>query len=147
MECADEIFKIFKRYSPVRRVNIETIAYQEMLRDYVYKRSKKEGLFIPGIEKGIKGYGNKKKKDRLFEGLQPMFKQGAVHLKKNHHELIGELLDFPKGSHDDCIDAFWLSTQFARGNPKAGNKKKEKNKDGTYAYKRKLYDWMTGRRV
>jgi predicted phage terminase large subunit-like protein len=147
MECADEIFKIFKRYSPVRRVNIETIAYQEMLRDYVYKRSKKEGLFIPGIEKGIKGYGNKKKKDRLFEGLQPMFKQGAVHLRKNHHEFIGELLDFPKGSHDDCIDAFWLSTQFARGNPKAGNEKKEKNKDGSYTYKRKIYNWMTGKRV
>ena len=147
MECADEIFKFVKRYSPVRRVNIETIAYQEMLRDYVYKRSKKEGLFIPGIEKGIKGYGNKKKKDRLFEGLQPMFKQGAVHLKKNHHEFIGELLDFPKGSHDDCIDAFWLSTQFARGNPKAGTKQKEKNKDGSYTYKRKIYDWMTGRRV
>ena len=147
MECADEIFKLFKRYSPVRRVNIETIAYQEMLRDYVYKRSKKEGLFIPGIEKGIKGYGNQKKKDRLFEGLQPMFKQGAVHLKKNHHEFIGELLDFPKGSHDDCIDAFWLSTQFARGNPKAGNEKKIKQKDGTYGYKRKIYDWMTGRRI
>jgi len=147
MECADEIFRIFERYSPVRRVNIETIAYQEMLRDYVYKRSKKEGLFIPGIERGIKNYGNKKKKDRLFEGLQPMFKQGAVHLKKNHHEFIGELLDFPKGSHDDCIDAFWLSTQFARGNPKAGNKLKTKNKDGSYSYKRKIYDWMTGRRV
>ena len=147
MECADEIFTIFKRYSPVRRVNIETIAYQEMLRDYVYKRSKKEGLFIPGIEKGIKGYGSQKKKDRLFEGLQPMFKQGAVHLKKNHHEFIGELLDFPKGSHDDCIDAFWLSTQFARGNPKAGNEKKLKNKDGSYSYKRKIYDWMTGRRL
>ena len=147
MDCADEIFTLVKRYSPVRRVNIETIAYQEMLRDYVYKRSKKEGLFIPGIEKGIKGYGNKKKKDRLFEGLQPMFKQGAVHLKKNHHEFIGELLDFPKGSHDDCIDAFWLSTQFARGNPKAGTKQKEKKKDGSYTYKRKIYDWMTGRRV
>ena len=147
MECAEQIFKLFKQYSPVRRVNIETIAYQEMLRDYVYKRSKREGLFIPGIEKGIKGYGNQKKKDRLFEGLQPMFKQGAVHLKKNHHEFIGELLDFPKGSHDDCIDAFWLSTQFARGNPKAGNEKKIKNKDGTYGYKRKIYDWMTGRRI
>ena len=76
-----------------------------------------------------------------------MFKQGAVHLKKNQHELIGELLDFPKGSHDDCIDAFWLSTQFARGNPKAGVKKKDKNKDGTYSYKRKVYDWITGRRI
>ena len=146
MDCADKIFEMVKRYSPVRRVNIETIAYQEMLRDYVQKRSKKEGLFVPGIEQGIKGY-TQKKKDRLFEGLQPMFKQGAVHLKKNHHEFIGELLDFPKGSHDDCIDAFWLSTQFARGNPKAGNEKKGKNKDGSYSYRRKVYDWMTGRRL
>ena len=81
MECADEIFKITERYRPVKRINIETISYQEMLRDYVHKRSKKEGKFLPGIEKGIKGYGNQKKKDRLFEGLQPMFKAGAVHLK------------------------------------------------------------------
>ena len=54
MECADEIFKIAKRYSPIKRINIETIAYQEMLRDYIMKRSKKEGLFLPGIEKGVK---------------------------------------------------------------------------------------------
>ena len=145
MECADKIFEMVKRYSPVRRVNIETIAYQEMLRDYVQKRSKKEGLFIPGIQQGIKGY-TQKKKDRLFEGLQPMFKAGAVHLKKQHHEFIGELLDFPKGSHDDTIDAFWLSTQFAKGNPKAGKKKKSKQKDGTYMKARKAYNWITGKR-
>ena len=146
MECADEIFRFVKQYSPVRRVNIETIAYQEMLRDYVYKKSKSEGIFIPGIEKGIKGYGNQKKKDRLFEGLQPMFKQGAVHLKKTHHEFIGELLDFPKGSHDDCIDAFWLSTQYAKGNPKAGKVKRTKGKDGKYYKKGKIYNWITGAR-
>ena len=146
MECAEQIFKLFKQYSPVRRVNIETIAYQEMLRDYVYKRSKKEGLFIPGIEKGIKGYGNQKKKDRLFEGLQPLFRAGAVHIKKQHHELIGELLDFPKGSHDDTIDAFWLSTQYARGNTKAGKKKLTKNKDGTYSKPKRFYNWITGQR-
>jgi predicted phage terminase large subunit-like protein len=146
MDCADEIFKIAERYSPIRRINIETISYQEMLRDYVHKRSKKEGIFLPGIEKGIKGYGNQKKKDRLFEGLQPMFKAGAVHLKKNMHELIGELLDFPKGTHDDCIDAFWLSTQFARGNPKAANKKKEKNAKGNWLKPKKVYNWITGAR-
>ena len=146
MECADEIFKIAKRYSPIRRINIETIAYQEMLRDYIMKRSKKEGLFLPGIHKGIKNYGNQKKKDRLFEGLQPMFKAGAVHLRKNMHEFIGELLDFPKGSHDDCIDAFWLATQFAKGNPSAGKAKKEKTKDGWFKRK-KRYNWITGARI
>ena len=146
MECADEIFKISKRYSPIRRINIETIAYQEMLRDYIMKRSKKEGLFLPGIHKGIKNYGNQKKKDRLFEGLQPMFKAGAVHLKKNMHEFIGELLDFPKGSHDDCIDAFWLSTQFAKGNTKAGKSIKEKGKGGWFSRKKK-YNWISGARI
>ena len=86
--------------------------------------------------------------DRLFEGLQPMFRQGAVHLKKDQHEFIGELLDFPKGSHDDCIDAFWLSTQFARGNKAISSKsKKIKDKNGNFIKKRKLYNWITGTRV
>lgn len=114
MECAEKIFTLFKQYEPIRRINIETITYQEMLRDYVQRRSKDEGLFLPGVEKGIKNYGSRKKKDRLFEGLQPMFKQGAVHLKRTHQEFIGELLDFPKGSHDDTIDAFWLACQHTR---------------------------------
>jgi predicted phage terminase large subunit-like protein len=146
MDCADEIFKIVERYSPVKRVNIETIAYQEMLRDYVQKQSKIRGIFIPGINQGIKGYGNQKKKDRLFEGLQPKFRQGAVHLKKDMHEFMGELLDFPKGSHDDCIDAFWLSTQFAKGNKSLTGKVKEKSVTTNHTSTRKVYDWLTGAR-
>ena len=145
MECADQIFEIAKRYKPIKRINIETIAYQEMLRDYVYKKSKAEGLFLPGIEQGIKNYANQKKKDRLFEGLQPKFKARAVHLKKSQHEFIGELLDFPKGSHDDCIDAFWLSTQFARGNTKIGKKEGLKSHKGTS--RSKIYNWLSGARI
>ncbi len=74
-----------------------------------------------------------------------MFKAGAVHLKKNMHEFIGELLDFPKGSHDDTIDAFWLSTQYARGNKKAGKVKREKQGD-EWVKPKKRYNWMTGTR-
>ena len=147
MECADEIFKIAERYKPVKRINIETISYQEMLRDYVHKRSKKEGKFLPGIEQGIKGYGNQKKKDRLFEGLQPMFKAGAVHLKKDMHEFIGELLDFPKGSHDDTIDAFWLSTQYAKGSKKITSEYILDKETGKWKKPRKKYNWMTGART
>ena len=146
MDCADEIFKIAERYKKIKRINIETISYQEMLRDYVHKRSKREGKFLPGIEMGIKGYGNQKKKDRLFEGLQPMFRAGAVHLKKDMHEFIGELLDFPKGSHDDTIDAFWLSTQYAKGNKKAGKAKKMKNSKNEWEKPKKRYNWMSGSR-
>ena len=73
-----------------------------------------------------------------------MFKAGAVHIKKEMHELIGELLDFPKGSHDDCIDAFWLSTQYAKGQSKL--KKRKKNKAGVWSRPKKAYNWLTGAR-
>ena len=74
------------------------------------------------------------------------FKDQTVHLKKNMHEFICELLDFPKGSHDDTIDAFWLATQFAKGNKKAGTIKKIKDKDG-WSKPRKRYNWITGART
>ncbi len=147
MDCADEIFKIYERYKPLKRINIETISYQEMLRDYVHKRSKKEGKFLPGIEQGIKNYGNVKKKERLFEGLQPMFKAGAVHIKKDMHEFIGELLDFPKGSHDDTIDAFWLATQYAKGSKKIDSSYEKDEETGKWRKPKKKYDWMTGARI
>ena len=143
MDCAEKIFKLYKQYEPIRRINIETICYQEMLRDYVQRKSKKEGLFLPGINMGIKGYGNQKKKDRLFEGLQPLFKAGAVHIKKNQHEFIGELIDFPKGSHDDTIDAFWLSTQFTQGKQRFKNSKYVK-KEKSSKKVNKFYNWISG---
>ena len=118
-----------------------------MLRDYVHKRSKKEGKFLPGIEQGIKNYGNVKKKERLFEGLQPMFKAGAVHIKKDMHEFIGELLDFPKGSHDDTIDAFWLATQYAKGSKKIDSTYEKDEETGKWRKPRKKYNWMTGART
>ena len=144
MDCAEEIFKMFKKYTPVRRINIETIAYQEMLRDYVMRESKKRGLFLPGIEMGIKGY-TQKKKERLFEGLQPLFKQRAVHLKKNDIDFIDELLDFPKGAHDDMIDAFWLATQYTKGHQKPGGFHKDKDKKKKAGAR--FYNWMTGARI
>ena len=62
------------------------------------------------------------------------------------HEFIGELLDFPTGSHDDTIDAFWLSTQYAKGNKKAGKAKKMKNRENEWEKPKKRYNWMTGSR-
>jgi hypothetical protein len=115
-----------------------------MLRDFVMRESKKRGFFLPGIEKGIKGY-TQKKKDRLFEGLQPLFKQKAVHLKKGDIEFIDELLDFPKGAHDDMIDAFWLATQYTGGYQKTGGfRKKDDSKERKVT---KEYNWMTGARI
>ena len=145
MDCAEEIFTTYTTYKgKIKRFNIETIAYQEMLRDYVKREMKKRGIFIPGIEQGIKNYGNQKKKDRLFEGLQPMFKSGVVHLKRSHGDFVNELLDFPKGGHDDLIDGFWLAMQYSRGS--ALKKAKEKTQKLARSV-RKRYNWMTGAKI
>jgi len=143
MDCAEKIFSIYTKYQPFRRVNIETIAYQEMLRDYIMREGRKRGLFLPGIEKGIKGY-TQKKKVRLFEGLQPLFRQKAVHLKKDMLEFMDELMDFPKGAHDDTIDAFYLATQYTQGVQKPGGRQKEAKKERKIS---KVYNWMTGTRM
>ena len=100
-------------------------------------------MFLPGIEKGIKGY-TQKKKERLFEGLQPLFSQKAAHLKKSHADFVDELIDFPKGAHDDIIDAFWLSTQYTQGYQKPGGKSKEGRKERTV---QRVYNWMSGARI
>ena len=93
---------------------------------------------------GIKNYANQKKKDRLFEGLQPLFKAGAVHIKRSQTDLISELMDFPKGSHDDTIDAFWLSTQFTRNiKPRVSKTDKTINKRPV----KRQYNFMTGARI
>jgi len=144
MDLAEKIFEFYKLYKPVKRVNIETIAYQEMLRDYMWRESKKRGVFIPGLEKGIKGYGKTSKKDRLFEGLQPMFKMGAIHLKASQIEFLNELLAFPAktGATDDILDGFWLSTQFTSGFQRIGGKIRK----AVIRAKRIKYDWVTGKR-
>ena len=53
-------------------------------------------------------------------------------------------MDFPKGSHDDTIDAFWLSTQFTR-NAKPRVKKVEV--DSRKRPVKKQYNFMTGARI
>ena len=53
-------------------------------------------------------------------------------------------MDFPKGSHDDTIDAFWLSTQFTRNvKPRVSSVAKDSKKRP----KRRQYNFMTGARI
>ena len=46
MELADHIIEYFKKYKPMK-TRIESVGYQEMLRDYLRQRAEEERLFIP----------------------------------------------------------------------------------------------------
>lgn len=100
MVLSEEIMKMYERYRPAK-TRIESVGYQEMLREYL--RSKK---YIPGLE--IKETPRTMKSKRL-EALQPYFAQGLVYLKKEHRDLVDELIMYPRGKHDDLLDGLYYA--------------------------------------
>lgn len=106
MALADQIMTWFKKYRP-KKTQIETVGYQEMLRDYLRTGFSE---YIPGLE--IKNNPRKGKTERL-ESLQPEFGRGKVFLKPNMTEMYDELTMFPFAKNDDTLDAFYYARKGA----------------------------------
>lgn len=106
MDLADSIENYYLRYKP-NLTTIESVGYQEMLRQYMRTR-----IFIPGLE--IKENPRQSKSSRL-EMLQPFFAQHKVFVKPSMKELVDELIMFPKSKHDDLLDALYYAVKRCRG--------------------------------
>jgi predicted phage terminase large subunit-like protein len=102
MGVAAEILRMYRYFKP-KRTRIESVGYQEMLRDYL-----RQNEYIPGLE--IKENPRTMKSKRL-EQLEPMFFQGKVFLLENMQELRDELLLYPRGKHDDLLDALYYANK------------------------------------
>lgn len=61
-DVAEKIVEMAKRYTPVKRVTIETVQAQEMVRDMAERLSVKERRLMPGLMKGVKPPPGLKKK-------------------------------------------------------------------------------------
>lgn len=107
LDLAEQIVLNYKRYKP-EKTRIESVGYQEMLRQYVIKRSKEENLFIPGLN--IKENPRNSKSNRL-ESLQPVFARKEMFMNEDQLEMIDELLLFPRGKHDDILDGFYYANK------------------------------------
>jgi len=105
MKLAESILEYFKIYRPVK-VRIESVGYQEMLRDYLRQRTEEEKLFISGLE--IKEIPRSSKSSRL-ETMEPYFAQGKVFMKKEMLAMKDELLLYPRGKHDDLLDGLYYA--------------------------------------
>lgn len=112
LQTINAIFDHTKRYGS--SVNIEAVAYQASLQTFVLeeqrRRQAKDDSFRPFTVNDIK-HGTVTKKEERIRGLIPYFRNGTLLMKKHMAELQKELLQFPKGKHDDHIDAlsFFLS--------------------------------------
>jgi predicted phage terminase large subunit-like protein len=106
-----EIFKLVDIYNP-SRVLIEAVAAQivlvELLRDEMAKRNK---YFI--IEE-VKT-STKETKVMRIRGLIPHYANGRVLHAPGLSDLETELIEFPRGAHDDLIDALSYQVPYWKG--------------------------------
>ncbi len=107
MNVAEAIMTQVKVYRP-DKTRIESVGYQEMLREYIRKRCEEEGIFIPGLE--IKETPRNSKSSRL-ETMEPYFAQKKFYMTKEQMELRDELLMYPRGKHDDLLDGLFYATK------------------------------------
>ena len=125
----------YKKYRP-RRMKVETVGYQEALRVAVRDLMREENLYIPGLEAGVKPRNSKS--ERLLS-LVPMFARKQFYFRAEDIESQREFLSYPKGKHDDVMDAVWTALN---GHKPCRLKEFDENAENKPLAK-KLLDWMT----
>lgn len=100
-QLIDLIFKLNTQFSPMV-IGIEEVAYQKALLYFLHEEMRRRDVVLP--IKGIKPPNDKTKEMRILS-LVPRFEFGRISLAQGLTDLELELLKFPRGSHDDLIDA------------------------------------------
>lgn len=100
------IFRQVRKFHPVT-VRVESVAYQNTLLYWIKERMRKENEFF--MVEGVPC--SKASKPAKIKGLQPVFANGVIFMRRWMTDLRNELLAFPIGKYDDVIDA--LSMQIA----------------------------------
>lgn len=106
-ELVDEVFKMVQKWR-LHRVGIETFAFQKTLKYDIQRKQRETGVFFSIDELGKRHSGKGEQvlsKEARIRRLQPYFEQGLVEIRSDMDSLKDELLAFPRGKHDDLIDA------------------------------------------
>lgn len=100
-ELIENIFTSYLKWKP-SVVGIETNGYQKSLKFFLEERMRQKAIYFPITE--LKKNTNMSKESRI-QALEPFYRDGKVFHQKWMKSLEEELLSFPKGVHDDEIDA------------------------------------------
>lgn len=95
----EDVIRLHKQYH-CQRWFVETVQFQEFLKDELVKRSAQRGCPVPAI--AIKPNTDKMLR---IESLQPHMVNGLIMLHGSQATLIAQLRHFPKADHDDGPDA------------------------------------------
>lgn len=102
----DKIFELVEKWH-LMRIGIETFAFQKTLKYDIQAEQRRRNRFFSIDELGGRKGGKEPllTKEARIRRLQPYFEQGLVEIRPDMKELEMELLAFPRGRHDDLIDA------------------------------------------
>lgn len=95
-QTIDLVFKHFELHHS--EVHIESVAYQKALKLAIEEQQKVRQKYFRIYETKI---GNKEVRIR---GLLPLYERGVILHKRSDVEYERELLQFPRGKHDDRVD-------------------------------------------
>lgn len=100
-ELVKFVFTLYEQYKP-SVIGIEEIAFQKALLYFISEEMRRRNIVIPVT--GIKYPTTKSKQTRILS-LVPRFEWNHISMTQGLTDLEIELLQFPRGSHDDLIDA------------------------------------------
>jgi predicted phage terminase large subunit-like protein len=113
-ELQDKLIYHFKKRNP-EKIGIEAYQAQTIIGFNLRAELERKGLYA-NIEE-IKQTGDKETKIRK---LIPLYRNGHIFHKVGMDELEHELKRFPKGRHDDCIDALQMLYSMFELHPNTG---------------------------
>lgn len=102
-DSIDNIFTTYQKWHP-SVVGLETVAFQKALKSWLEEKMRERGVHFPITE--LKRNTNETKEFRI-KAMEPFYREGKwfhAHWMKGK-DLEVELETFPKGRHDDLIDA------------------------------------------
>lgn len=106
----DKVFEIFDKYKH-SQLGFETVAFQKVLKLWLDEKARKKGVYLPIQEITQGGIS---KEARIIR-LSPLVENGTIRFNKQKcSRLIEQLLQFPKGDHDDGIDGLEGAVDLAR---------------------------------
>ena len=100
-ETIQALFEMCAKYKKrLRRVQIESVAFQASMMYLIKNEQKRRGVRLPLLE--TKPRQNKEERIKL---LIPLFERGEVFLKEGMQDLYDELVSLGSWEHDDVADA------------------------------------------
>lgn len=92
-------------YEKIRRIAIEDVVFQILLKDIMEKKAIDCGLYLP-----FDGIIVRQNKEMKLRSLIIPIRNGYFKFRRDQRRMLEEFKRFPKGRSDNLMDGFWIST-------------------------------------